>query len=94
MSGLLALLDDVAAIVKLTATQIDDVAAAVAWAREHVADYGGDPDAIVLGGHSAGAWLAARVGLADAPLALTSTWRLGPMGFVWAALLEKVSSQL
>ena len=51
------------------ATQIDDVAAAVAWAREHVADYGGDPDAIVLGGHSAGAWLAARVGLADAPLA-------------------------
>jgi demethylmenaquinone methyltransferase/2-methoxy-6-polyprenyl-1,4-benzoquinol methylase len=27
--------------------------------------------------------------LADAPLALTSTWRLGPMGFVWAALLHK-----
>ena len=27
--------------------------------------------------------------LADAPLTLTSTWRLGPMGFVWAALLAK-----
>lgn len=27
--------------------------------------------------------------LADAPLTLTATWRLGPMGFVWAALLHK-----
>ena len=27
--------------------------------------------------------------LADGPMTLTSTWRLGPMGFVWAALLEK-----
>ncbi|MFC2153264.1 class I SAM-dependent methyltransferase [Actinomycetota bacterium] len=27
--------------------------------------------------------------LADAPLTLASTWRLGPMGFVWAALLTK-----
>jgi demethylmenaquinone methyltransferase/2-methoxy-6-polyprenyl-1,4-benzoquinol methylase len=27
--------------------------------------------------------------LADTPLDLRDTWRLGPMGFVWAALLEK-----
>ncbi len=27
--------------------------------------------------------------LADAPLELVDTWRLGPMGFVWAALLAK-----
>jgi demethylmenaquinone methyltransferase/2-methoxy-6-polyprenyl-1,4-benzoquinol methylase len=27
--------------------------------------------------------------LADTPLALVETWRLGPMGFVWAALLRK-----
>ena len=27
--------------------------------------------------------------LADTPLDLRETWRLGPMGFVWAALLEK-----
>ncbi len=27
--------------------------------------------------------------LADTPLELRDTWRLGPMGFVWAALLEK-----
>ncbi|KAA3639478.1 MAG: methyltransferase domain-containing protein [Armatimonadetes bacterium] len=27
--------------------------------------------------------------LADTPLTLVDTWRLGPMGFVWAALLQK-----
>lgn len=27
--------------------------------------------------------------LANTPLSLIDTWRLGPMGFVWAALLEK-----
>jgi demethylmenaquinone methyltransferase/2-methoxy-6-polyprenyl-1,4-benzoquinol methylase len=27
--------------------------------------------------------------LANTPLTLRETWRLGPMGFVWAALLEK-----
>lgn len=27
--------------------------------------------------------------LADTPLTLKDTWRLGPMGFVWAALLQK-----
>lgn len=32
-----------------------DVAAAVAWTREHIADYGGDPARIVVAGHSAGA---------------------------------------
>ncbi|GAB1690124.1 alpha/beta hydrolase [Krasilnikovia sp. M28-CT-15] len=31
-----------------------DVAAAVAWIREHIAGHGGDPDRIVLMGHSAG----------------------------------------
>lgn len=39
-----------------------DVAAAVAWAREHAADYGGDPQHIYLMGHSAGAHLVSLVG--------------------------------
>lgn len=38
-----------------------DIARAVRWVREHVASYGGDPDAIVLMGHSAGAQLASLV---------------------------------
>lgn len=32
-----------------------DVAAAVAWIRENIADYGGDPERIVVAGNSAGA---------------------------------------
>lgn len=37
----------------------DDVAAALGWVRKHIAEHGGDPDRIVVGGHSAGAQLAA-----------------------------------
>lgn len=33
----------------------DDLAAAIQWVRDNIADYGGDPDHIVLWGHSAGA---------------------------------------
>jgi triacylglycerol lipase len=32
-----------------------DLASAIAWARAHIADYGGDPDRIFVFGHSAGA---------------------------------------
>lgn len=40
---------------------VRDVARAIAWTREHVAEHGGDPDSIFLMGHSAGAHLAALV---------------------------------
>jgi acetyl esterase/lipase len=43
--------------------QLDDVAAAVRYLREAVPGYGGDADRLYLSGHSAGAWLAARMGL-------------------------------
>ncbi len=36
-----------------------DVAAAVAWVHDHIADYGGNPDEIAVLGHSAGAQLVA-----------------------------------
>lgn len=36
-----------------------DVAKAVGWVHRHIADFGGDPHRIVIGGHSAGAQLAA-----------------------------------
>lgn len=33
----------------------DDIAAAIAWVRANIAQHGGDPDTVVLWGHSAGA---------------------------------------
>lgn len=36
---------------------IDDAAAAVAWAFQHVGEYGGDPSHIFVAGHSAGGYL-------------------------------------
>ena len=38
---------------------VEDVARALAWVHGHVGEYGGDPNAIFLMGHSAGAHLAA-----------------------------------
>jgi len=51
---------------------IQDVAAAVAWVHDHIAEYGGDPAQIFLAGHSAGAHLAALLG--------THAKRLGDAG--------------
>lgn len=42
---------------------VQDVKAAIAWAREHVASVGGDPDFIAVAGCSAGGHLAALAGL-------------------------------
>lgn len=42
---------------------IEDCAAALRWAADHVAAYGGDPDRIVLVGHSAGAYNAVMLAL-------------------------------
>lgn len=40
-------------------THVRDAARAVAWVRDNIAGFGGNPDRMVLAGHSAGAWLAA-----------------------------------
>jgi acetyl esterase/lipase len=42
---------------------VQDAAAAVAWTLAHVADHGGDPARVVVGGHSAGGHLAALLAL-------------------------------
>lgn len=42
---------------------LKDGAAAVRWVREHAAAYGGDPDRLVLAGHSAGAYNAMMLAL-------------------------------
>ena len=43
--------------------QIIDVKRALAWVKEHIADYGGDPDYVVITGGSAGGHLAALAAL-------------------------------
>ncbi len=60
--------------------QIEDVADAVAWVGEHIALYGGDPGALFLMGHSAGAQLATRVALD--PDALPGTEAFGVCGVI------------
>lgn len=49
--------------------QFDDVAQAIAWTRDHVDAYGGDPSRLVLAGHSAGGHIAALAGSDEARLA-------------------------
>lgn len=41
---------------------VEDAASAVAWARRHAAEHGGDPARVFLAGHSAGAQIAALIG--------------------------------
>ena len=42
---------------------VEDGALAVKWARDHAAEFGGDPDRLTLSGHSAGAYIAAMLAL-------------------------------
>ena len=42
---------------------VQDGALAVKWARDHAADFGGDPARIAVSGHSAGAYIAAMLTL-------------------------------
>lgn len=51
---------------------IEDAAEAVAWVFDHIAEYGGTPDQVYVGGHSAGGYLALMVVLAEKYLAANS----------------------
>lgn len=42
---------------------LEDTAGAIAWAKQNIARYGGDPDNIFIAGHSAGAYNAVQVAL-------------------------------
>ena len=44
---------------------IRDVARSIGWVHKHIAEHGGDPRRILVGGHSAGAQLAALVSVDD-----------------------------
>ena len=43
--------------------QLDDTLSALAWIQRNIRDYGGDPNAIAVGGHSAGGHLASLAAL-------------------------------
>jgi acetyl esterase/lipase len=51
--------------------QIHDATRALAWVKEHISEYGGDPERVVVSGASAGGHLAALLALTST----TSTWR-------------------
>src|SRR3954447_20696480 len=44
---------------------VRDVAKSIRWVHDHIAEYGGDPDRLLVMGHSAGAQLAALVCIDD-----------------------------
>ena len=46
-------------------TIFQDVAKSLKWVHDHIAEYGGDPKRILVGGHSAGAQLAALICIDD-----------------------------
>lgn len=48
---------------------IEDAAASIAWVFQHIEEYGGAADKIVVSGHSAGGYLASMVGLDKSYLA-------------------------
>ncbi|MDX2277122.1 MAG: alpha/beta hydrolase [Hyphomonadaceae bacterium] len=49
---------------------LEDGAAAVAWVQSEIASFGGDPDRIVLAGHSAGGYIAVMLALDGAYLSV------------------------
>jgi acetyl esterase/lipase len=64
---------------------LQDANAAVAWAVANVARFGGDPDAIVLGGDSAGGQIAALLAAAGSKPELAAHYELTP-GFPASAI--------
>jgi acetyl esterase/lipase len=46
-------------------TIIRDIAKSIHWVHDHIAEYGGDPDRLLVMGHSAGAQLGALVSIDD-----------------------------
>jgi len=50
-------------------TPLEDIVSAIAWVRGNIAEYGGDPDRLFIGGHSAGGHLATMATLQTERLA-------------------------
>jgi acetyl esterase/lipase len=63
-------------------TFVEDGARAIAWAQQHARDFGGDPDRLVLMGHSAGAHIAALLALNPSYLAAAGVRPHSIAGFI------------
>jgi acetyl esterase/lipase len=61
---------------------VEDGARAIAWAQQHARDFGGDPDRLVLMGHSAGAHIAALLALNPSYLAAAGVRPHSIAGFI------------
>lgn len=64
---------------------IEDGAAAVSWAKNHISDFGGDPSRLFLMGHSAGAYIAAMLALNPRYLAQEGLSSADLRGFIGLA---------
>ncbi len=64
---------------------LTDAAAAVAWTRAHVGAFGGDPRALFIAGHSAGAYLAVMLALDERWLAAVGSSRADLAGAIGIA---------
>jgi len=61
---------------------VEDGARAVAWVQQHAREFGGDPDRLVLMGHSAGAHIAALLALNPGYLAAAGVHPHSVVGFI------------
>ncbi|HUN82172.1 MAG TPA: alpha/beta hydrolase [Phycisphaerae bacterium] len=77
--------------------QVEDIACAMRWIRDHIHEYGGAPSRLILMGHSAGCHLVTLLGLDPRPLARQGLKPADLAGVVsWSGgafdLVEKVKS--
>lgn len=77
---------------------VKDMASAYAWTEKNIEKYGGDPDRVILSGHSAGGHLAALLAadpsyLKDPKLKLTDRQRKGVKGVVCLSGVYRVPGE-
>ncbi len=72
--------------------QVRDLATAVAWVHDHIQHHGGDPQRIVLAGHSAGAHLTGLLAMDQTYLADAGVPRNAICGYVSVAGVADVAS--
>lgn len=74
------------------ADMMADANAATEWIRDHIADYGGDPDNVVLGGDSAGGQLSALLAAASTRPELAEHYKIRPAFSVIRGVVQHCSA--